>query len=205
MFPHQHPRSLPSLVHISFPALPPQLTEKKKLRTCQWVGISVDGNVHFVCVLLAMFHPWRTYVDLYGNEERVKIDFCVYHCKYCVDPMRRHGDTPVPITVPNSLSLCNECYVQDRGTAPSRNRRILGRRRADADGEVGGLIEDVTFRGDSVQRVSWHESSRRVLSDEVNDDTGTGCAHGIVGGEGDVAGECHTPQDEVGAKEVASA
>jgi hypothetical protein len=78
-------------------------------------------------------HPWKTFINVCGQEEQVKTDYCFYHQRFCIDESKRHTDQMIRISCPNKYALCTECYILKEGVRPSLLERIPGIRRKISD------------------------------------------------------------------------
>ena len=114
---------------------------------CQWLGVDPQTGCKYHCVNICATHPWKVSRNVYGDEEALRMDFCAYHVRYCLDPRHtprstcassggtggrdRECDDLIEIHCPNEHGLCNGCYVQRLGHRPPvpGSCRIPGRRR----------------------------------------------------------------------------
>ena len=97
---------------------------------CCWEGFN-SSHKALRCVNDKISHPWKTFIDVCGNEERAKTDYCQYHQKFCIDESRRHPNSIIRITCPNKHALCTECFVLREGKHPPFLERIPGLKRTE--------------------------------------------------------------------------
>ena len=95
---------------------------------CGWTGFNRKYD-QLSCENNVFSHPWKQVLNVCGQIEPVKSDFCAYHQKYCIDEDNFHEGAKVRIVVPNEFGLCSECFVLKVGSAPLELRRFPGLRR----------------------------------------------------------------------------
>ena len=113
---------------------------------CTWIGVSETGE-SLCCINEAILHPWKQYKSLStGVFLPLSTGFCIFHQKYCLDSHHLHVKREImptlsmntsssaslinnnyntedyssihPISLPNRLGLCKECFILDKGYAP---------------------------------------------------------------------------------------
>jgi len=99
--------------------------DKSTVQLCSWQGFNSQGG-SLRCTNHAIQHPWKTFTNVYGDEEVKTFDFCAFHQKYCIDADQRHKDDFVKIDTPNQYGLCRECYIAKEGIPPSEMKHFPG-------------------------------------------------------------------------------
>ncbi len=95
---------------------------------CCWEGYNSSQKI-LHCTNRKVIHPWKTLINVCGQEEQVKTGYCFYHQRFCVDESKRHTDQMIRISRPNKYALCTECFILKEGSTTSLLKRIPGIRR----------------------------------------------------------------------------